>query len=152
MIVNFNKKYVIDIYKYNIYIHMCTYTWSIYTTLSNYTILVLHLTAIYSNAKGLATWTKQLLYIHCILHEVTLKSYCTQFLYCPAQLSWLELTALYRPLRLVPLISLCLYEPKWRVLFWHDNWVHLLHKKYITLNYFFDLFFKIYIFLCDKSK
>ena len=35
--------------------------------------------------------------------EINWKSYCTHFLYCPAQLSWLDFTALYRPLRRVSL-------------------------------------------------
>ena len=38
--------------------------------------------------------------------------YCTLFLYCPAQLSWMDFTALYRPLGRVPLSLLCLHEPK----------------------------------------
>ena len=41
--------------------------------------------------------------------EVNLKSYCTQLLYCPAQLSCLDFTALYEPLRRVPLSLLCLF-------------------------------------------
>ena len=40
---------------------------------------------------------------HALYSEVNLKSYCTHFLYCPAQLSWLDFTALYRPLRCVSL-------------------------------------------------
>ena len=46
--------------------------------------------------------------------EVNLKSYCTHVLYCPVQLSWLDFTALYRPLRCVTLSLLSCYEPKWR--------------------------------------
>ena len=46
--------------------------------------------------------------------EVNCKSYCTHFLYCPAQQSLLDFTALYRPLRCVTRSLLCWYEPKWR--------------------------------------
>ena len=46
--------------------------------------------------------------------KVNWKSYCTHFFYCPAQLSWVDFTALYRPLRCcVTLSLLSLYEPKW---------------------------------------
>ena len=46
--------------------------------------------------------------------KYNLNLYCTHLLYYPAQLSWLDFTALYRPLRRVPLSLLSLYEPKWR--------------------------------------
>ena len=46
--------------------------------------------------------------------KVNLKSYCTPFLYCPAQLSWQDFTPLYQPLRYVPICLLSVYEPKWR--------------------------------------
>ena len=42
-----------------------------------------------------------------------MKSYCTHFLYCIAQLSWLNFTALFRPLYCVPLSLPILYESKW---------------------------------------
>ena len=45
---------------------------------------------------------------------VNCKSYCTHFLYCSVQLSWLDFTALYRPLCCVTLSLLSWYEPKWR--------------------------------------
>ena len=48
--------------------------------------------------------------------EVNLKLYCTPFLYCPAQPSWLNFTELFRPLRHVSLSLLCFHESNWRVL------------------------------------
>ena len=48
--------------------------------------------------------------------KINLKSYCSHFLYCLAQLSWLDFAALYRPLRRVTLSLLCWYEPKWRAI------------------------------------
>ena len=39
------------------------------------------------------------------------KSYCKHFLYCPAQLSWLDFTALFRTLCRVPLSLPGLHEP-----------------------------------------
>ena len=46
--------------------------------------------------------------------KVNWKYYCTHFLYCPVQLSWLDFTAPYRPLRCVTLSLLSWYKPKWR--------------------------------------
>ena len=47
--------------------------------------------------------------------EVNWKLYCTQFLFCPAQLSWLDFTTLYQPWRCVTLSLLCWCESKWCV-------------------------------------
>ena len=44
--------------------------------------------------------------------KVKWKSYCTHLMYCPAQLSWLNYTALYRPLRCVTLTLLSWYGKK----------------------------------------
>ena len=76
--------------------------------------------------------------------EVNLKSYCTNVLLCPAQLSWLDFTALYRPLRHVPLSLLCSYKPKWpethcppyiqpyRAMGWPSYSRHLTHSLNLT--------------------
>ena len=137
MIVNFNKKYVIDIYKYNIYIHMCTYTWSIYTTLSNYTILVLHLTAIYSNAKGLATFLNNSwhsLYsawsnLEIVLYTIFVLScpikltgaYCTVSTFAPCSsnfslLIWTKMTCIFLTWQLSTLITQKVYNTQ--LFFW----------------------------------
>ena len=47
--------------------------------------------------EGKANWNVKWLIL--TVSEVNLKSYRTHFLYCPAQISWLDFTALYRPLR-----------------------------------------------------
>ena len=46
--------------------------------------------------------------------EVNWKAYFTHFLYCPAQLSGLDFTVLFRTLRCLTLSLLCRYEPKRR--------------------------------------
>ena len=58
-------------------------------------------------------------------------SYRTHFLYCPAQLSWLDCTALFRPLYRIPLSLPGLYETKWR---------HFLNIVVDLLRYDFYIF------------
>ena len=50
----------------------------------------------------------------CFTLNFVTQCHCINLLYCPAQVSWLDFTALYRPLRCVTLSLLFLYEPKWR--------------------------------------
>ena len=65
-------------------------------------------------------------------NEVNSKSYCTHFLYCPAQLSQLDFTALFRPLCPVPLSYPGLYEPQWRVA--SCEGLLLLYKQYTKVH------------------
>ena len=77
--------------------------------------------------------------------EVNWKSYCIHFLNCPAQLSWLDFTVLYRLLRCVTLGLLCWYEPKWG-----DMWNLVktkINSKY-GVNHLLLLTFK-YLFRCN---
>ena len=82
--------------------------------------------------------------------EVNWKSYCTHFLYCPGQLSWLDFTALYQPLRCVKLsLLLSWYEPKWRV--------YLFDLPRETHSYFIEpicetLHLKNYVYDCKIVK
>ena len=72
--------------------------------------------------------------ISCALYsEVNWKSYCTHFLYCPAQLSWMCCTALYRPLRCGTHSLLCWYEKKLRVWTFNFSTVNFLTILGLTL-------------------
>ena len=49
---------------------------------------------------------RYLYFVTLLYTEVNIKLYCTHFLYCPAQLSWLDINALFRPVCQNGVISL----------------------------------------------
>ena len=68
-------------------------------------------------------------------------------MYCPAQLSWLEFTALYRPLRCGTLSLLWWYKLKWRVPLFSLSLKHCLTSLFSPFLLFFFILFLLFFFI-----